>query len=92
LDDRSDEETEFMCDDEAETMSFEEVRTIFILKDGSVHSLQDILSVAGNRAITVKEIFYSKPINILVDIECDIVLYHTTKRVEESLQLSSLWI
>jgi hypothetical protein len=45
-----------------------------------VHGLQNILSLAENRAIIVKEIFQDKLINILVDTECDIicVLSHIT--------------
>jgi hypothetical protein len=43
------------------------------LEDKSVHELQDILSIAENRAITVKKTFYGKLINILVNIGCDIV-------------------
>jgi hypothetical protein len=62
-----------MCNNEAETMLFEEVRTIFVLKDRLVHGLQNILSVAENRAITVKRTFCGKPINILVDTGCDII-------------------
>jgi hypothetical protein len=50
LDDGSDEETEFMCDDKAKTIPFEEAKTIFILEDKSVHGLQDIFSIAENNS------------------------------------------
>jgi hypothetical protein len=73
LDNRSDEKTEFICNNEVKTILSKEVRTIFILKDGSVHGLQDILSIVENRAITVKRMFRGKPINILVDTGCDII-------------------
>jgi hypothetical protein len=47
--------------------------TIFTLEDGTEKSLADILSAAGDRAITVKGTFRGKVINILVDTGCDIV-------------------
>jgi hypothetical protein len=47
--------------------------TIFTMENGSEYDLKDILSVTGNHAISVKDTFHGKPINILVDIECDII-------------------
>jgi hypothetical protein len=73
LNDGSDEEIEFMYDDETETISSKKTKTMFVLKDESVHGLQDILSVVENTVITVKETFHGKPINILIDTGCDIV-------------------
>jgi hypothetical protein len=57
---------------------------IFTIKDGTLHNLQDIFGVADYRAITVKGIFCGKPVNILVDMDCDImcVLSHITLRSE----------
>jgi hypothetical protein len=62
-----------MYDDKTKTMFFEKVKTIFVLEDESVHDLQDILSLAGNRAIIVKRTFHGKLINILVNTGCDII-------------------
>jgi hypothetical protein len=55
--------------DECET----QVGMIFTMKDDMSRNLQDIFSVAGYRATTVKRTFYGKPVNILVDTGCDIV-------------------
>jgi Retroviral aspartyl protease len=46
---------------------------IFTIENGSEHDLKDILSVTGNYTISVKSTFHDKPVNILVDIGCDIV-------------------
>jgi hypothetical protein len=46
---------------------------VFTLEDGSLHTLKDIFSTAGARAITVKGKFRGKPINILFDTGSDIV-------------------
>jgi hypothetical protein len=73
LNEESDKKSELECNDEAKTIPFKEARTIFVLKDGLVYGLQDILSVVGNRAIMVKRTFRGKLINILIDTECDIV-------------------
>jgi hypothetical protein len=48
-------------------------RAIFTLEDGSEHDLKDILSVTENHASSIKNTFRGKPINILVNTECDIV-------------------
>jgi hypothetical protein len=48
-------------------------KTIFTMEDGLEHNLKDILNVTGNHAISVKDTFHGKPINILIDIGCDIV-------------------
>jgi hypothetical protein len=55
---------------------FEKTRTIFVLKDGSVHDLQDILSVVENKTITVKRTFHDKLINILVDTDVTLSAFH----------------
>jgi hypothetical protein len=74
LDEESDEELEFKCNNEDKSIPSEKARTIFVLEDGLVYGLQNILSVAENRAIMVKRTFQGKLINILVNIECNIIL------------------
>jgi hypothetical protein len=64
--------------------------TIFTIENGSEHNLKNILSVAGNHAISIKSTFHDKPVNILVDTRCDIVcvsshiaLYNKWKKVHD---------
>jgi hypothetical protein len=57
LNEKSDKDLEFKCNDKDETTLLEKARTIFVLENGSVYGLQDILSVVENRAIMVKETF-----------------------------------
>jgi hypothetical protein len=54
-----------------------DLREVFTMEDGTQRKIGDLQSVAGARAITVKDTYKGKPINILVDTGCDIVCVTT---------------
>ena len=58
---------------ETEEVTKEILGCIFTMEDGSQHTLKEVLSTAGSRAITAKGTFRGKPINILFDTGSDIV-------------------